>query len=178
MPGYNKGCLNYGDFIEFFGTDGETLAQTKSRFLATSGLDTSATYVLSMYCGSSYKVMKHNGTSWVEQTGSMVHNANGRWTVTGSVVNPTDGFELLNYQGMDWFKGVSSVADMMAPSTSFSKWVQALIDGGDISVSTVPAWTYYFECLVDDDNLAIAYALGKKVPYNLYRWMKFCDSCD
>lgn len=178
VPGYNKGCLNYGDFIEFFGTDGETLAQTKSRFLATSGLDTSATYVLSMYCGSSYKVMKHNGTSWVEQTGSMVQNANGRWTVTGSVVNPTDGFELLNYQGMDWFKGVSSVADMMAPSTSFSKWVQALIDGGDISVQTVPAWTYYFECLVDDDNLAIAYALGKKVPYNLYRWMKFCDSCD
>jgi len=178
VPGYNKGCLNYGDFIEFFGTDGETLAQTKSRFLATSGLDTSATYVLSMYCGSSYKVMKHNGTSWIEQTGSMVQNANGRWTVTGSVVNPTDGFELLNYQGMDWFKGVSSVADMMAPSTSFSKWVQALIDGGDISVQTVPAWTYYFECLVDDDNLAIAYALGKKVPYNLYRWMKFCDSCD
>ena len=178
VPGYNKGCLNYGDFIEFFGTDGETLAQTKSRFLATSGLDTSATYVLSMYCGSSYKVMKHNGTSWVEQTGSMVQNANGRWTVTGSVVNPTDGFELLNYQGMDWFKGVSSVADMMAPSTSFSKWVQALIDGGDISVSTVPAWTYYFECLIDDDDLAIAYALGKKVPYNLYRWMKFCDSCD
>ncbi len=178
VPGYNKGCLNYGDFIEFFGTDGETIAQTKSRFLSTGGLDTSAIYVLSMYCGSSYKVMKHNGTQWVEQTGSMVQNANGKWTVTGSVVNPTDGFELLNYQGMDWFKGVSSVADMMATSTSFSKWVQALIDSGSISVQTVPAWTYYFECLIDDDDLAINYALGKKVPYNLYRWMKFCDSCD
>ena len=177
-PGYNKGCLNYGDFIEFYGNPNETLAQTKSRFLGTTGLDTSATYMLSMYCGSSYKIMKHNGSQWVEQSGSMVQNANGKWTVTGSVVNPTDGFELLNYQGMDWFKGVSSVADMMAPSTSFSKWVQALIDGGDISVETVPAWTYYYECLVDDDNLAIAYALGKKVPYNLYRWMKFCDSCD
>lgn len=177
-PGYNKGCLNYGDFIEFYGNPNETLAQTKSRFLATSGLDTESIYILTQYCGSSYKVMKHNGTSWVEQGGSMVQNANGRWTVTGSVVNPTDGFELLNYQGMDWFKGVSSVADMMAPSTSFSKWVQALIDGGDISVQTVPAWTYYFECLIDDDDLAIAYALGKKVPYNLYRLMKFCDSCD
>ena len=178
VPGYNKGCLNYGDFIEFYGLSNETLAQTKTRFLATNGLDTEATYVLTQYCGSSYKVMKHNGSQWVEQSGSMVQNANGKWTVTGSVVNPTDGFELLNYQGMDWFKGVSSVADMMAPSTSFSKWVQALIDGGDISVETVPAWTYYYECLVDDDNLAIAYALGKKVPYNLYRWMKFCDSCD
>ena len=178
VPGYNKGCLNYGDFIEYYGNPNETLAQTKSRFLATSGLDTESIYILTQYCGSSYKVIKHNGTSWVEQGGSMVQNANGRWTVTGSVLNPTDGFELLNYQGMDWFKGVSSVEDMMAPSTSFSKWVQALIDGGDISVETVPAWTYYFESLVDDDNLAIAYALGKKVPYNLYRWMKFCDSCD
>lgn len=177
-PGYNKGCLNYGDFIEFYGLINETLEQTKSRFLGTSGLDTEATYVLTQYCGSSYKVMKHNGTQWVEQTGSMVQNANGKWTVTGSVLNPVDGFELLNYQGMDWFKGVSSVADMMAPSTSFSKWVQELIDGGDISVETVPAWTYYFESLVDDDNLAIAYALGKKVPYNLYRWLLFCDSCD
>ena len=178
VPGYNKGCLNYGDFVEFFGTDGETLAQTKARFLATSGLDTTKTYLLSMYCGSSYKFMKHNGTQWVEQTGSMVQNANGRWTVTGSVLNPVEGFELLNYQGMDWFKGVSSVADLMAPSTSFSKWVQALIDDGEISVQTVPAWTYYFETLIDDDDLAINYALGKKVPYNLYRWMKFCDSCD
>jgi len=178
VPGYNKGCLNYGDFVEFYGISGETLAQTKTRFLATSGLDTDATYVLSQYCGSSYKVMKYENGSWNEQTGSMVQNANGSWTVTGCVVNPTDGFELLNYQGMDWFKGVSSVSDMMAPSTSFSKWVQALIDGGDISVETVPAWTYYYETLIDDDDLAIAYALGKKVPYNLFRWMKFCDSCD
>lgn len=192
VPGYNKGCLNYGDFVEFYGksaamlvaegetgrTTDESLSETKARFLATSGLDTTKTYVLTQYCGSSYKVIEHNGTSWEEQTGSMVQNANGKWTVTGSVVNPVEGFELLNYQGMDWFKGVSSVADLMAPSTSFSKWVQALIDDGDISAETVPAWTYYFESLVDDDDLAIAYALGKKVPYNLFRWMQFCDSCD
>ena len=178
VPGYNKGCINYGDFIEFYGQKNETLAQTKSRFLSTSGLDTDSTYILTQYFGSSYKVMKYQNGAWVEQTGSMVQNANGRWTITGSVLNPVEGFELLNYQGMDWFKGVSSVDDMMAPSTSFSKWVQALIDGGDISVSTVPAWTYYFESLVDDDDLAIAYALGKKVPYNLYRWMQFCDRCD
>lgn len=178
VPGYNKGCLNYGDFIEFYGEPNETLAQTKTRFLGTSGLDTSSIYVLTQYCGSSYKVMKHNGSQWVEQTGSMVQNANGKWTVSGYVVNPIDGFELLNYQGMDWFKGVSSVADLMAPSTSFSKWVQGFIDSGDISVETVPAWTYYFESLLDDDNLSIAYALGKKVPYNLFRWMQFCDTCD
>ncbi|MBQ6771307.1 MAG: hypothetical protein IJP44_10080 [Bacteroidales bacterium] len=176
-PGYNKGCLNYGDFTEFYGNDGETLAQEKTRFLA-SNPDTSKTYILTQYCGSSYKVMMYEEGQWVEKSGSMVQGANGKWTVTGKVMNPVEGFELLNYQGMDWFKGVSSVADMMAPSTSFSKWVQALIDDGDISVETVPAWTYYYESLVDDDDLAIAYALGKKVPYNLYRWMKFCDSCD
>ena len=191
-PGYTKGCLNYGDFIEFYGksaamlveegqtgreTD-ETLAEITTRFLATTGLDTDATYVLSVWCGASYKVMKYVDNAWVAQSGSMVQNANGKWTVSGSVVNPTDGFELLNYQGMDWFKGVSDVDDLMAPSSQFSKWVQALIDDGDISVQTVPAWTYYFESLVDDDNLAIAYALGKKVPYNLLRWMMFCDTCD
>lgn len=177
-PGYNKGCLNYGDFIEFYGLEGESLADAKVRFAATSGLDTEATYIITEYCGSSYKVMKYNGRSWGEQTGSMVQNSNGRWTVTGSVLNPVEGFELLNYQGMDWFKGVRTVADLMAPSTSYSKWVQALIDGGDISVESVPAWTYYYESLVDDDDLAIAYALGKKVPYNLYRWMEFCNRCD
>lgn len=177
-PGYTKGCLNYGDFIEFYGLENETLAATKARFLATSGLDTGSTYILTQYCGPSYIVMEHDGTNWVQQSGSMVQNANGKWTVTGKVLNPTDGFELLNYQGMDWFKGVSSLEDMMAPSTSFSKWVQTLIDDGDISIQTAPAWTYYFESLVDDDDLAIAYALGKKVPYNLYRWMVFCDTCD
>ena len=177
-PGYTKGCLNYGDFIEFYGLENETLAATKARFLATSGLDTGSTYILTQYCGPSYIVMEHDGTNWVQQSGSMVQNANGKWTVTGKVLNPTDGFELLNYQGMDWFKGVSSLADMMVPSTSFSKWVQQLIDDGDISIQTAPAWTYYFESLVDDDDLAIAYALGKKVPYNLYRWMVFCDTCD
>ena len=284
VPGYNKGCLNYGDFVEFYGgeslaqvktrflgmndkdtskiylltqyggtsyaammytnsewseqdigiiigTSGETLAQIKTRFAASSGIDTSKiyvliafggtaynvvkyigsswvdtsfelirgtmetleqtktrflssspdtgkTYVLTQYCGSSYKVMKYEDGQWVEKTGSMIQGSNGKWTVTGSVMNPTDGFELLSYQDMCWFKGVSSVTDMMAPTSSFSKWVQALVDSGDISVQTVPAWTQYYECLVDNDDLAVAYALGRKVPYNLYRWMEFCNRCD
>ncbi len=103
---------------------------------------------------------------------------NGKWNVTGDVLNPVEGFELLNYQGMDWFQGVGSVQDMMAMKTDKSSWVQKLVDNGTISADTFPAWTYYFESLVDDDQLAIDYALGKKVPYNLYRWLRFCDSCD
>ena len=67
---------------------------------------------------------------------------------------------------------------MMAMKTDKSSWVQKLVDNGTISADTFPAWTYYFESLVDDDQLAIDYALGKKVPYNLYRWLRFCDSCD
>ena len=177
VPGYNKGCLNYGDFKEYFGKRGEELPQIKSRFMQETNLDTSAVYVLSLYCGRDYKVMRHNGTSWVEQTGSM-QQVNGKWVVTGDVVNPTDGFELLNYQGMDWFKGVSSIDEMMAPVKELSKWVKELVDGGDISIETAPAWTYYFECLLDDDDLAIAYAEGKKVPYNLYEWLCFCDASD
>ena len=70
-PGYNKGCLNYGDFKEFYGEAEETLAQTKTRFLGTNGLDTTAIYVLTQYCGSSYKVMKYVDGAWAEQGGSM-----------------------------------------------------------------------------------------------------------
>lgn len=177
VPGYNKGCLNYGDFYEYYGRDGETLEVTKARFLQDATLNTDKPYIITQYCGRSYKVMRYKDGKWGESYGSM-KQVNGKWVVTGDVMNPTDGFELLNYQDMDWFKGVSSVAEMMAPVTTFSKWVQQLINKGSISVETVPAWTYYFECLLDDDDLAAAYASGKKVPYNLYEWMVFCDSCD
>lgn len=176
-PGYNKGCLNYGDFIEFFGTSGETLDAIETRFKQTDGLDTGKPYLLSLYCGSSYRFMRYHDGSWKRQSGSMKFE-NGKWNVTGDVLNPVEGFELLNYQGMDWFQGVGSVGDMMAMKTDKSSWVQKLVDGGTISADTFPAWTYYFESLVDDDQLAIDYALGKKVPYNLYRWLRFCDSCD
>ena len=176
-PGYTKGCLNYGDFIEYYGKEGETLASTKGRFLQETDLDTGSVYILTQYCGRSYKVMRYVENSWVEQEGSM-KMVNGKWEITGDVMNPTDGFELLNYQGMCWFKGVSSVNDLMAPVSTFSKWVGELVDGGDISIKTAPAWTYYFECLLDDDDLAIAYAEGKKVPYNLLDFLVFCNSCD
>ena len=176
-PGYNKGCLNYGDFIEFFGTPDETLDAIEIRFKQTDGLDTDSVYLLSLYCGSSYRIMRYQDGSWKKQSGSMKYE-NGKWNVTGDVLNPVEGFELLNYQGMDWFQGVGSVQDMMAMKTDKSSWVQKLVDNGTISADTFPAWTYYFESLVDDDQLAIDYALGKKVPYNLYRWLRFCDSCD
>ena len=192
-PGYNKGCLNYGDgsFVEYFGVRDESLAGVKTRFRNDSTVNTGKLYLLSLYCGSSYCFMKYNATlsAWEEQSGRMYQDDDGKWHVEGTVLNPVTGFELLNYQGFDWFQGVSSLDDMMNPlitvdadgneTVSTSSWVSKLVDGGQITdKSVIPAWTFYFECLVDDDDLALAYALGKKCPYELYRWLRFCDACD
>jgi len=176
-PGYNKGCLNYGDFIEFFGNRDETLSQIETRFKATEGLDTGAIYLLSQYCGRDYLIMRHNGTTWQRSTGSM-KQVNGKWVVTGDVLNPVTGFELLSYQGFCWWKGVSSIDDMMKMEADKSSWVQKLVNSGDVSAAAFPKWTQYFECMVDDDQLQIDLAYGRKVPYDLYRMLRFCHDCD
>ena len=178
-PGYNKGCMNYQDesFIEFIGADGETLDDVKQRFLETANLDTSMPYLLSLYCGRNYKFMRYKNGAWTETTGSM-RQVNGKWVIEGDVLNPVEGFELLIYQDMCWWRGVASVEDLMAPSTMKASWVQKLIDKGSVSSETVPAWTYYFEPMVDNDQLAIAYATGNKVPYQLLDMLVFCNSCD
>ena len=182
-PGYNKGCRNYGDFIEFFGKatfdaagkyqSQETLTEIMARFKAADGLDTSKLYLLSQYCGRDYIFMRHEGGEWVRATGSM-RQVNGKWQITGDVLNPVSGYELITYDAMDWFMGVGSIDDMMAPVTTQSSWVSKLALGQ----ATYPAWTQYFECMVDDDQLQEDLAMGRKVPYELYNTLKFCDSCD
>lgn len=176
-PGYNKGCLNYGDFIEFFGRRDETLSQIEARFKTTEGLDTDAVYLLSQYCGRDYAFMRHNGTAWQRSTGSM-KQVGGKWVVTGDVLNPVVGFELLSYQGFCWWKGVSGIDDMMKMEADKSSWVQKLVNSGDVSADTFPKWTQYFECMVDDDQLQIDLAYGRKVPYELFRMLRFCHDCD
>ena len=176
-PGYNLGCLNYGDFVEYFGTSGETLNDIETRFLADETMDTSKVYLLSLYCGSSYRFMRYENGTWTDTTGSM-KQVDGSWVIEGDVLNPVDGYELLAYTGMDWFMGVTSVADMMAPVSASSSWVQKLVDSGDVTADTFPAWTQFFECMVDNDQLQIDLAMGRKVPYNLYAFLRFCDSCD
>ena len=177
-PGYNKGCLNYGDFVEFFGTSSETLSQAVTRFLsAGTEKDTSKVYLISQYCGSAYKFYRYQDGAWTDTTGSM-QQVNGAWVITGDVLNPVDGFELLAYQGMCWWQGVASVSDMMAATTNTSSWVQKLVESGDVSAETFPAWTQYFECMIDNDQLQIDLAYGRKVPYWLYRLLKFCNDCD
>lgn len=172
-PGYNKGCLNYGDFIEFFGTPGESLAQTETRFKSTGGLDTGKVYLISQYCGRDYAIYRYSNGVWVRSEGSM-KQVSGQWVVTGDVLNPVSGYELLQYAGMDWWQGVGSVEDMMRPTSQKSSWVTKL----GLPATTYPAWTYYFECMIDDDQLQEDLALGRKVPYDLYNMLRFFDSCD
>lgn len=182
-PGYNKGCVNYGGFVEFFGkatfnSNGkfqsqETLDQIMARFKTTEGIDTSKLYLLSQYCGRDYRFMQYINGAWTPATGSMKQVA-GQWQITGKVLNPVSGYELITYDAMDWFMGVGSIDDMMAPVTTQSSWVSKL----NLGQATYPAWTQYFECMVDDDQLQKDLAMGRKVPYELYNVLKFCDSCD
>lgn len=171
-PGYNKGCLNYGDFVEYFGSPGETLAQTEARFKADTQTDTTAVYLISQYCGRDYAIYRYKNGAWSRSSGSM-KQVDGKWVVTGDVLNPVSGYELLQYQGMCWWDGVNSVDDMMAPTTQKSSWVSKL---GDKVGESVPAWTFYFECMVDDDQLALDLANGRKVPYELYNLLTFFGS--
>lgn len=172
-PGYNLGCLNYGDFIEFFGNKGESLEETMARFKTTEGLDTSKPYLLSQYCGRDYRIMRYSGGEWARSNGSM-KQVGGKWVISGDVLNPVSGYELITYDGMDWFMGVGSVDDMMAPTTTESSWVTKL----NLGQKSYPAWTQYFECMIDDDQLQIDLAMGRKVPYELYNVLQFCDTCD
>ena len=128
VPGYNKGCLNYGDFKELFCAPGQTLAD----YVATADKSTweyptdiedldspkHNVIVISEYCGRSFRVFRRTepGAAWVETTGSM-KQVNGKWVITGDVVNPVTGFELLNYTGICWWMGIATVADMMKMET-------------------------------------------------------------
>lgn len=172
-PGYNMGCLNYGDFVEYFGTRDESLDAIETRFKNDETIDKSKLYLLSQYCGRDYRFMAYESGAWTAQTGSM-KQVEGKWVVTGKVLNPVNGFELLSYDGLDWWQGVGSIDDMMEPTTAEASWVTKL----KLGQPTYPMWTRYFECMIDDDQLQIDLAMGRKVPYDLYNILVFCDSCD
>lgn len=183
-PGYNKGCINYQDesFVEYYGLPTEDLNDTEARFRADTTVDTSKLYLLSEYCGNRYRFLKYENGAWNVKTGSMKQTGGKgtkTWKVEGYVLNPVTGFELLTYQDFDWWRGVDGLDAMMQTGTGLiSSWVQKLIDKGLVTADLVPKWTYYFECMVDNDDLAIAYATGKKVPFELFRMLYFCNDID
>lgn len=166
VKGYNADCLNYGDFIELVAAKGQSLSDyastvDKSSWVSVNGDGEENVYVLSEFCGPGHKVYRYKDGSWTETTGNMTYTG-GKWVVTGDVVNPVENYEMLKYDALDWFMGVDSVDDMLVPDT----------DG-------LPIWLQYFESRYpDDDNLNALYEAGKKVPYQLYRWLRFCQDCN
>lgn len=160
VSGYNADCLNYGEFVELIATRNQTLAQFAAS-VDKSTWNTEEIYVLSEFCGPSHKVFRYNDGAWTETTGTMTFSG-GRWRITGDVVNPVENYELLAYNALDWFQGVKTVDDMLTP------------DGNG-----KPIWLTYFESRYpDNDALNEAYEDGRKVPYNLFKWLEWCENCN
>lgn len=162
VEGYNEGCLNYGDFIELIAAKNQILSDFNSS-IDKGEWDTSEVYVLSEFCGPNHMVFRYQDGAWKETTGTMTYTG-GRWRITGDVVNPVENYELLAYNAMDWFQGVKSVDDMLAPKSDDD---------------STPVWLNYFESRYpDNDDLNQAYEDGRKVPYSLYKWLEWCEQCN
>ena len=173
IPGYNAECLNYGEFYELIAGQNQSLdafiaAQDKStwEFAIDPEKPTAGNWnviVVSEFCGPKRRVFRRTdaASAWVETTGTMTFTG-GRWRITGDVVNPVENYELRAYDAMDWFQGVSTPDDMLKRD-----------DKGK------PSWLTYFESRYpDDDNLNQAYEDGRKLPYQLFRWLQWCNECN
>ncbi len=178
IDGYNADCLNYGDFYELVAAQGQSLDDFATEQLAALAADSTAwnhyideetpsdgyfdVIVLSEFCGPDHKIYRRQDDgSWEETTGTMTYT-DGAWVVTGDYVNPVENYEMLKYDSFDWFQGVDSVDDLL-----------------ELDTDNLPIWLQYFESRYpDDDNLVALYEAGKKVPYQLYRWLRFCQDCN
>lgn len=118
------------------------------------------------YKTSDGKYVQYKGGAWKDTTGTMTYdNATNKWSVQGRVLNPVECYEYRQYQEFCWQQGVNSVDDMLKTLHT---------DDGD-----VPVWSTYYEMRYpDDDDLNALYASGKKVPYQLYRELAFCQQCN
>lgn len=214
VEGYNKGCLNYGDFKELVAARGQNFSEFKAQVLAdTSALQPGVIYMLSEFCGpktafiendgsgrfvettevadavelditlaellavkvaeydwsevyktTDGKFAKYEGGQWIDTTGSMTYDkTTKKWSVAGRVLNPTQCYEHLKYNGLNWYQGVNSVDDMVQLDPATGK----------------PLWLSHYESRYpDDDDLNALYESGKKVPYYLYEnlmWMQQCN---
>lgn len=160
VDGYNKDCLNYGDFTEYIAARNQTLDDFAAS-VDKSEWNTEDIVVLSEFCGPEHKVFRYQNGSWTETTGTMTYTG-GRWRITGDVVNPVECYELKAYNDMDWFQNVSSIDDMLRRS-----------EDGEL------VWLQQFESRYpDNDDLNSAYEDGRKLPYRLYKWLCWCNECN
>ena len=118
-----------------------------------------------VYVTTDGKYAKYTGGNWVDKTGKFEYDANTKkWTTSGLVLNPTECFEYLKYDSFCWLQGVNSADDMMAASSESD---------------ATPIWMQYYESRYpDDDDLNALYEAGKKVPYNLYKWLEWAQQCN
>ncbi len=151
-----------GSMVEVGAVDTPTeIEETLAEVQAASVDDYSWNIV---YLTSDGHYVQYQGGQWTETTGTMTFdNATKKWSVTGRVVNPVECYEYLKYDSLNWCQGVDSAADMMAidPSTGHPVWM-----------------SYYESRYPDDDDLNDKYERGLKVPYQLYRWLHFCQQCN
>ena len=216
VPGYNKGCVNYGDFKEIVTPRGTNIDAYKATVLAGSAsLIPGTLYMISEFCGPETRFIENDGTGtmtetdavaefvevdktgaeiaaddvsdydwatvyrstdgkyykytggvWRDTTGSMTYDSStGKWVIVGRVLNPVECYEYRQYQELCWQQGVNSVDDMLETLHT---------DDGD-----VPIWSTYYESRYpDDDDLNDLYAQGRKVPYQLFRELLFCQQCN
>ena len=114
--------------------------------------------------GGNFKFYHYQSAGFQDTTGRFYWNSvTNAWTTTGDALNPVQCYELLTYVNMAWMRGVSQPSDM----TNYEA-------GGSMT-----HWMKYFESRYpDDDDLNALYEENKKVPYQLYRLLEFCNRCD
>ena len=100
-----------GHFVETSEVaDALVLEQTLAELLSADVADYDWSEV---YKTSDGKYAKYEGGKWRETTGSMTYDkTTKRWQVTGRVLNPTQCYEHLKYNGLNWYQGVNSVDDV------------------------------------------------------------------
>lgn len=156
-------------FIENDGTGSmtETTAVAEYETIDKTGAEIAADSVDNydwgtVYLSSDGKYYQYTGGKWKNTTGSMTCDAGTKqWKIVGRVLNPVECYEYRQYQEFCWQQGVNSVDDMLVMS-------------GD-----KPIWASYYESRYpDDDDLNALYESGKKVPYQLYRELAFCQQCN
>jgi hypothetical protein len=69
VPGYNKGCVNYGDFKEIVTPRGTNIDTYKATVLAGSAsLIPGTLYMISEFCGPETRFIENDGTGAMTET--------------------------------------------------------------------------------------------------------------
>lgn len=176
VDGYNKGCLNYGDFIEHVAprdtADFDSYATNldKSEWEKQDKDGNELIHMVSEFCGPKYHFFRFQNGAWRDTTGTMQCTNYGAvkqtkakpiWKISGDVLNPVECIEMRKYDGFCWLQGCNSVDDL-------------LVQGED-----GPVWLEYFESRYpDDDDLNDLYSAGLKVPYRLYELLRWTQKCN